>query len=303
VARPIRTALRKGGHGFSMQTPSTIPGEKTLPDHSMRQPSLHVLGLRVDVVTSAEALALITRWVMEAREAAQGGQQLTRHVVTLNPEIVMAAQADAQLRDLINAADLVLPDGVGIVWTARLRGRRLGGRVTGVDTVASLAQLAATHGWRLFLLGAAPGVAEAAAARLVARCPGLAIAGTHAGDPALEEDERVAGLVHASRADIACVAYGAPAQERWIARNRERLGAAVALGVGGALDFVAGRVPRAPWWIRQYGLEWAYRLWRQPWRWRRMRALPQFAVAVLREQWQGRADAQTEVDGLPHARG
>ena len=251
--------------------------------------SLFMLGVRVDTVTAARARALMAGWVQEARATASRGMLArTRQVVTVNPEIVMSAQADPGLRDLINGADLVLPDGMGIVWAARLRGQRLAGRITGTDTLMSLAEMAAARGWRLFLLGAAPGVAEAAAGRLSARFPGLAIAGAHAGTPAPEEDKLSIGLIRAGKADIVCVAYGSPAQERWIARNRDRLGAAVALGVGGALDFIAERVPRAPRWMRESGLEWAYRLMREPWRWRRMLALPRFALAALGEQWRDR---------------
>jgi N-acetylglucosaminyldiphosphoundecaprenol N-acetyl-beta-D-mannosaminyltransferase len=251
--------------------------------------SQFLLGVRVHRVTAEEALALMAGWVQEARATAMRGMPVrTRQVVTVNPEIVMSAHADTAVRDLINDADLVLPDGIGIVWATRLRGRRVAGRVTGTDMLMSLAEMAAARDWRLFLLGAASGVAEAAAERLRARFPNLAIAGVHAGTPAPEDDEHSTGLIRAGKADIVCVAYGSPAQERWIARNRGQLGAAVALGVGGALDFFAERVPRAPRWMRESGLEWAYRLMREPWRWRRMLALPRFALAALGEQWRDR---------------
>jgi N-acetylglucosaminyldiphosphoundecaprenol N-acetyl-beta-D-mannosaminyltransferase len=243
-----------------------------------------VLGVRVDVVTMAHTLAVVTGWIAAARAPkAGGGKWRTRQVVTLNPEMVVAARADPELRDVINAADLVVPDGIGVVWASRLRGVKVAERVAGVDIVTALARLGGQRGWRLFLLGATPGIAGRAAEYLRASCPGVTIAGTHAGSADASEDEVTAGLVHASDADIVCVAYGSPAQERWIARNRDRLGCAVAIGVGGTLDFLAGAVPRAPAWMRRAGLEWAYRLWRQPWRWRRMLALPRFAIAVLWE--------------------
>jgi N-acetylglucosaminyldiphosphoundecaprenol N-acetyl-beta-D-mannosaminyltransferase len=263
---------------------STAPAPPAPPAPPAGWQSLRVLGVRVDAVTQDQVLAAMAGWIAGAGERGPAGlPRRTRQVVTLNPEIVMAARGDPQLRALIDDADLVVPDGIGVVWAARLRGRRFPERVTGVDTVEALARLAARRGWRLFLLGAAPGVAEAAAANLVARFPGLTVAGTYSGAPDPAWDDVSTGLVRASAADIVCVAYGAPAQERWIARNRDRLGAGAALGVGGALDFLAGRVPRAPRWAQRAGLEWAYRLWRQPWRWRRMRALPGFSVAVLRE--------------------
>ncbi|MGZ3584431.1 MAG: WecB/TagA/CpsF family glycosyltransferase, partial [Ktedonobacterales bacterium] len=176
-------------------------------------------------------------------------------------------------------------DGAGVVWAARLGGATLRGRVTGIDLLDACAQVAAERGYRLFLLGAAEGVARQAAERLEARYPGLRIAGTFAGSPAAAEQGDICAHIREAGGDIVFVAYGAPAQELWIARTRGDLGAAVAIGVGGAFDFVAGRVPRAPSWMRHLGLEWLYRLWREPWRWRRMLALPRFAVAVLRAEW------------------
>ncbi|MBN1967050.1 MAG: WecB/TagA/CpsF family glycosyltransferase, partial [Anaerolineae bacterium] len=137
------------------------------------------------------------------------------------------------------------------------------------------------EGWRLFLLGAAPGVAERTAAVLECDYPGLQIAGTYAGSPAPQEEEAIIERVNASGADILFVAYGAPRQDDWIARNRERLNVRVAMGVGGSFDFIAGVVPRAPRWMQQIGLEWLFRLIRQPWRWRRMLRLPRFIWAVL----------------------
>src|SRR5262249_44835572 len=133
----------------------------------------------------------------------------------------------------------------------------------------------------LFLLGAAPGVADEAADQLRARHPDLVVAGTLSGSPAEAAADTILGAIRAARPNVVCVAFGSPAQERWIAAHRAQLGALVAVGVGGALDFLAGRVPRAPGWMRRAGLEWLYRLWRQPWRWRRMLALPRFALAVL----------------------
>jgi N-acetylglucosaminyldiphosphoundecaprenol N-acetyl-beta-D-mannosaminyltransferase len=229
-------------------------------------------------------LSLVARWVADARALRANGQAVrTRHIVTLNPEMTMAARHDADLRALINRADLVLADGVGIVLAARLRGVRDLSRFTGVDLIEALAERAAIDAWRIFLLGACLGVADDAADRLHKRFPSLQVAGTHAGSPGTEEDAEGSGRVRAANADIVCVAYGAPAQEWWIERNRGALGAAVAIGVGGAFDFLAGQVPRAPEPLRRMGLEWAYRLWREPWRWRRMLALPRFALAAVEE--------------------
>ena len=247
---------------------------QSAPSGEPRPARGQVLGVPVDDVDMAQAVAWIERAVAEAR--TDGEASITRQVVTLNPEIVMAARATPALRDTIAAADLVLPDGAGVVWAAHLRAR-----VPGVDLLLALAEVAARRDYRVFLLGAAPGVAEAAARELAARFPGLALAGTYAGspDPALQAS--IAARIRAARADVVFVAFGAPAQELWIASARGSLGAAVAIGVGGALDFVAGRLPRAPEWMRARGLEWLFRLLCQPWRWRRMLALPRFAAAVI----------------------
>jgi N-acetylglucosaminyldiphosphoundecaprenol N-acetyl-beta-D-mannosaminyltransferase len=249
-------------------------------DHSPRRRSTTVLGVRVDLVSPPEALAQIEAWLQAPADPS--GRPL-RHIVTLNPEMVMAARADRSFRVVIADADLVLPDGVGVVWAARRQGAAITRRVTGIDTLAALAGRAAERGWRVYLLGALPGVAAAAARALQSRWPALVIAGTHAGAASPTEDAATSQLVRASGADILFVAYGAPAQERWLARNRAALGVAVAMGVGGAFDVLAGQVPRAPGWLRRLALEWAWRLAREPWRWRRMLVLPRFAALVLAE--------------------
>ncbi len=155
-------------------------------------------------------------------------------------------------------------------------------RIPGSELVYHLAGLAAEKGWRLFLLGAAPGVAEEAATVFERQYPGLIIAGTYAGSPDPAENEAIVQRINDSRADLLFVAYGAPRQDKWIWRNREALDTVrVAMGVGGSLDFVSGRAERAPRWVQNIGLEWLHRLYREPWRWRRMLALPRFAFKVL----------------------
>ncbi|MBC7815067.1 MAG: WecB/TagA/CpsF family glycosyltransferase, partial [Burkholderiales bacterium] len=140
---------------------------------------------------------------------------------------------------------------------------------------------AAERGWRLFFLGAAPGVAQKAADNLRAKHPALQIVGTYSGSPAPQEEDALVAMVNASDADILLVAFGAPEQDKWIARNMPRLRVKMAMGVGGTFDFIAGIVPRAPLWFREHSLEWLYRLVKQPWRIRRMLRLPRFVLAVL----------------------
>lgn len=238
---------------------------------------LQILGVRVDNVDYAEALARIASYV----ESHRPGEK-TRQVVTVNPEIIMAARRDEEFIKAIDEAALALPDGVGVLWAASFLGHPLKERVTGVDILEKIATLASGRGWRLFLLGAAPGVAERAASRLEEKNPGLAIAGFYAGSPAQDEEEEILARIRAAQAQILFVAYGAPGQDKWIYRNLARLDVAVAIGVGGAFDFISGEAVRAPLWLRNLGLEWLHRLLHQPWRWRRMLALPQFVWHVFK---------------------
>ncbi len=241
------------------------------------------LGVRVHNVDNAEALSLLDAFVQEGSP---------RHVVTVNPEFVMAAQRMPEFERVINDADLALPDGVGLLLAARIQGARMKERVTGVDTVTGAAALAARRGYRLFLLGAAPGVAEETARRLKESNPELKVAGTYAGSPAPEEEEEIVARIKAAAPDILFVAYGAPKQDFWIARNLPRLNVPVAMGVGGAFDFIAGRTRRAPEWVQRAGLEWLHRLIHEPWRWRRMLALPRFLLRVIVERVTGGAGSR-----------
>jgi len=232
-----------------------------------------ILGVPVHRVTMADTLRRVQDFMQEPR---------LHQIVTVNPEFVMTAQRDAAFHRILQEADLCPPDGVGLLYAARWYGRPLPERVPGSELIYHLAGLAARQGWRLFLLGAAPGVAEEAATVLRRNAPDLVIAGTYAGSPAPAENEAIVQRINESRADLLCVAYGAPRQDKWIARNREALTTVrVALGVGGALDFITGRAVRAPRWMQDLGLEWLHRLLREPWRWRRMLALPHFTLKVL----------------------
>jgi len=218
-----------------------------------------------------EALERLEHFVEE------GGLHL---VATVNPEFVMRAQSDTEFARVLASAQLCLADGSGVVWAARRQGCRLPGPVAGVDLVEPIAAMCARRGFRLFLLGAMPGVADELAAKLRAAHPELAVSG-HSGGPDLSHDAQTLRLIQKHRADVLLVAYGAPAQEMWIDRLRDRLPVAIAIGVGGAFDYMTGRVPRAPAWMRRAGMEWLHRLARQPWRIRRMAVLPAYAIKVL----------------------
>lgn len=235
---------------------------------------IDILGIKVSDVTGEEALARIEQFVTDGRPHL---------VTTVNPEFIVAAQTDAAFAQILNQADLNLADGQGLLWAARLLGVSLTERVTGVDTLVRLAELSARQGYAIYLLGAAEGVAEAAAQVLKSRFPGLRVVGTYAGSPAPDEDDGIVERIRRADPQLLFVAYGAPRQEQWIVRNMPLLQVPVAMGVGGAFDFISGKTPRAPAWVQRLGLEWLHRLAHQPWRWRRMTALPRFCWLLLRE--------------------
>ena len=237
-------------------------------------PRIRVLGVGVDCIDMEGTLDRLEEWVLA------GGP--CRQVATVNPEFVMRAGRDPAFAAALEQADLCLADGSGVLWAVRRQGCGLAAKVAGSDLVPALAARAARSGHRLFLLGAGPGVAAEAAARLQRLNPELLIAGVHGGSPRPEDEDEAINRIRASGADVLLVAYGAPGQDLWIARNRARLPVRVAIGVGGTLDFVAGRVRRAPGWLRRLHLEWFYRLVTQPWRARRMAVLPLYLIQVAR---------------------
>jgi N-acetylglucosaminyldiphosphoundecaprenol N-acetyl-beta-D-mannosaminyltransferase len=231
-----------------------------------------VLGIPVDLVTEQDVLQFV-RERIEKRSPAR--------IVTVNAEFVVRAQHDRTFRAALVDADLATPDGAGVVWALRRDGVPGVHRVGGSDLIWSLSRQAAEFGHRVFLLGGAPGVAEAAGRTLEGRYRGLLVCGSYAGSPDPDQDKVIVDLIRRSRADLLFVAFGAPAQELWIARTLGQTGVGAAMGVGGSLDYVAGTARRAPGWMQDRGLEWLWRLIRQPWRWRRMLALPRFAYLVL----------------------
>jgi len=232
---------------------------------------IDVLGVGFDVKTADEAVSY-------ACEIMRGGEKA--YIVTPNPEIVWICRQNEELRAAINGAGLVLPDGIGIILGARILGTPLRcGRVPGIDFTAALLNKMAQSGLSVFLLGSKPGVAEEAGAKLAGKHPGLVIAG--AADGYFTDDEPVIGRINEAHPDLLLVCMGAPKQELWMAKNIDRLGIRLCIGLGGALDVFAGKVKRAPVIFLKLGLEWFYRLICQPSRIKRMIKLPLFILAVI----------------------
>lgn len=238
--------------------------------------SINILGVRIDDVTYDDALAHIEEFLREPG---------MHHIATVNPEFVVLAQNDAAFRRVLNACALNVPDGVGLLWAARRLGHPLRERVAGQDLLERICALAEVRGEKIFLLGAREGIAERAAEELKRRFARLEIGDCYAGSPARAEEDSIVARINASRARILFVAYGPPKQELWIARVATRLDTvAVAMGVGGTFDTLAGIVPRAPRWMRDAGFEWTYRLLREPKRWRRQLRIPYFMWLVIQSR-------------------
>lgn len=232
-----------------------------------------ILGVRFDNLTQ--------------QEAAQRGRQLLEedkfhYVVTPNPEFLLAAEKDPEFRRVLNAADLVLPDGIGVVYSAKILGTPLKERVPGIEFAEAMLSALNDMGGRLYLLGAKPGVAEQAGENLKKRYPDLLLCGTH--DGYFQTDGPVVDQIRAARADVVFVCLGAPKQERWMAQYGPETGAHLMVGLGGVLDVYAGHVKRAPEIWQKLGLEWCYRLLHQPSRLGRMAKLPLFLLEAAREK-------------------
>lgn len=237
---------------------------------------INVLGVGFDNMTAEQAVAEGVR-LMDT-----GG---AHYVVTPNPEIVEVCREDAAARDAVNGADLVLADGIGVIYGAKILGTPLKGRVTGIGFAQGLMERMAENGRTLFLLGAKPGVAEKAAERLQEQYPGLRIAGTH--DGYFREDAPVTAAIRESGADVVFVCLGAPKQEKWMQKNGPDTGAHLLVGLGGCLDVFSGEVKRAPEIFQKLGLEWLHRLVKNPSRIGRMMKLPLFLIHVAKERGKG----------------
>ena len=236
---------------------------------------MEILGCRLDTVDATEAATQI----MALARQDSGAQ-----IVTLGTEMVVHAQRDERFRAIVNASALSLCDTVGVLAVARRRGATLRDRVTGVELIDELCRHSAPEGLPVYFLGGAPGVAADAAAILEAMHPGLNVAGTRDGYFRAEETADVVAQIRASGAKILFVGLGFPRQEFWIHEYLSETGCGVGIGVGGSFDVISGRIDRAPTIMRRLGLEWLYRLIKEPHRWRRQLALPYFVWLVALDE-------------------
>lgn len=232
------------------------------------------LNCKLSLLGEEEVLQKIKDFIQE------GGFHL---IVTCDTYAFVVASRDEEFANIVRSADIVTPDGIGVVLGARLLGIPVRERVAGADMVMKLMPMAEKEGWSFFLLGGAPGVAEKAKDKLQSLFPGVRVVGCRDGYFKAEEEKEVVETIRMSEADILLVGMGIPKQEKFIWRNKEKLGVKVAIGVGGTLDVVSGRVRRAPRWMRRCGLEWLFRLIHQPSKMSKVAKLPYFYLLLLRK--------------------
>ena len=243
-------------------------------------PSFRVLGVRVDAVQILATIEQMEEWIAR-REGCRYNAVTGMHGVT-------EAQHDASFKNVLNAATLVVPDGMPLVWLGRRKGFALHRRVYGPELMTAFCAHTAARGYRHFFYGGAPGVVEDLAGRFTEQFPGFCLAGTYSPpfrSPTREEDRSVVGVINRSCADIVWIGLSTPKQERWMFEHHKCLRAPVLVGVGAAFDFHTKRIPQAPFWMREHGLEWFFRLCHEPRRlWRRYLLYgAEFAALVLLE--------------------
>lgn len=202
-------------------------------------------------------------------------------IVAINPEKIMKAQNDSNLKELLNKADFQIPDGVGIIIASKFKGGKIRERVTGIDLMLHLCETAALNQKKIFLYGGKPGIAEKASENLKSRFPGIQIVGVL--DGYIKDKQFIKDQINSASPDIIFVALGSPTQEYWIVDNMKSLSVSVFQGVGGSFDVISGGVKRAPSAFRKFGLEWLYRLLKEPSRFKRQIILPKFLIKALKE--------------------
>ena len=235
--------------------------------------AIKILGVPVHAMTMQEAVKTLEERMLAKEQT---------FVVTANAEIIMMCQENAEYKKIIcEDTELVLPDGAGAVWAGRHLGYKVPERVAGFDLYNELLDLSAHKGYKAYFFGGSPGVAEAAKAKAEELYPGVQVVGCHNGYFKDEDVPQIIADINASGADMLFVALGAPKQEKWLVAHRAELNAKILMGIGGSFDVLAGKMERAPKWMQDASLEWAFRLYKQPSRFMRMMALPKFVIKVM----------------------
>lgn len=237
-----------------------------------------ILSVEVDAVTMVQAVERVANLIDAGKPSI---------VATANAEMLLRATHDAELKTILNAASLVVPDGAGTVWAARHLGKHMPERVAGADLVSELMKVAPAKSWKFFLFGSAPGIADKAKAKAESLCPGIKIVGTRNGYFTAADEPDIIEQIKSARPDILLAALGVPKQEKWLAAHINELNVPVSIGVGGTLDVMAGTVKRAPLWMQRAGLEWLFRAMLQPSRAGRLLALPKFVLKVHQQKVNG----------------
>jgi len=238
--------------------------------------TVDILGVRIDRVNLTDAQNKVLDFLKEDK---------LHMIFTPNSEIIMAVQKDQHLMDVLNNADMLIADGIGVVYASKILGKPLPERVAGFDLASRLIPILANNHYSLYIFGGAPGVAEIAKAKLEEKNPGLRIVGVHDGYFDSQKEQEIINDINSKKPDVLFVCLGAPKQEKWIYEHREQLHVKVCMGIGGSVDVFAGKAKRAPEIYQKLGLEWFYRLMKEPWRYKRMLALPKFAWTVILERW------------------
>lgn len=233
---------------------------------------VNILGVNVDRIGIKDAADKIFEFL--------SGDKCAK-VFTPNSEIIMMGYKDQTFAKILNSADLLTADGIGVVKAAQILRKPVPERAAGFDIACTLLEKVAKSDYKLFLFGGKPGVAEKAEEELLKKYPGLKIVGKRNGYFKEEDTEDIINEINDSGAELLFVCLGAPKQEYWINENAPKLKTKAALGIGGSLDVFAGTVERAPEFYCKHGLEWFYRLMKEPWRAKRMTALPKFAMTVI----------------------
>ncbi len=229
----------------------------------------------MDVTVYALTMEEVISWAKEA--AAKDAPHL---IATANAEMIMQAQSDDELRKILNEADMVVPDGAGVLWAGETLGTPFPERVTGADLSTELLKISKAEGWPVYFLGGAPGVAQKAADTFMKNHGDFLLVGCHDGYFDEKEEKKIIAQIKESGAKLLLVGLGVPKQEKWLYRHKDELGPVLAMGIGGVFDVMSGNLKRAPLWMQRNRLEWAYRLYLQPSRIGRMMAIPRFMNAV-----------------------